>query len=92
MSGRTPPFAEKRRSLRSKRLRRGSCVFNNAASTLDVTVRDIAPGGARITGHELFCLPQTFELRILDATGGYSARTARIVWRNAKDAGLAFID
>ena len=92
MSGRTSPFSEKRRSLRARRLRRGSCVFNDAASTLDVTIRDIAPEGARIAGHELFCLPRTFELRILDGTGGYSARLARIVWRDAKNAGLEFID
>jgi hypothetical protein len=92
MSARIFPFSEKRRSHRAKRLRRASCVFNNASSTLDVTVRNIAPEGARIAGHELFCLPHTFELRILDETGGYSARMARIVWRDKTSAGLTFID
>ena len=85
-------FSEKRRSHRAKRLRRASCVFNDGTSTLDVTVRNIAPEGARIVGHELFCLPKTFELRILDETGGYSARAARIVWRDVNSAGIEFID
>ena len=92
MSAHPPSFSEKRRSHRAKRLRRANCVFNNASSTLDVTVRNITPEGARIAGHELFCLPQNFELRILDETGGYSARMAKIVWRDENAAGLQFID
>ena len=92
MSGHAPSFSEKRRSHRAKRLRRASCVFNNASSTLDVMVRNITPEGARIAGHELFCLPPTFELRILDETGSYSARMAKIVWRDETTAGLVFID
>jgi hypothetical protein len=92
MPAQVTPFSEKRRFPRARRLRRGSCVFNNATSTLDVVVRNIAPEGARIAGHELFCLPHTFELRILDETGGYSARMARIVWRDSSNAGLAFVD
>ncbi len=92
MPARVSAISEKRRSHRARRLRRASCVFNGGASTLDVMVRNIAPGGARIAGHELFCLPKTFELRIFDDLGGYSARAARIVWRNLDNAGIEFVD
>ena len=83
---------EKRRALRLPRFREAICVFNEGASSLDVTLRGISPTGARISGDELFCLPHTFELRLQDGVGGYSARTARIVWSNGATAGVEFID
>ena len=74
--------ANKRHSLRTRRLRQARCIFNNGASTLDVTLRDISEVGARIVGDGLGSLPRTFELRILegDAVSVHSARRARLVW------------
>ena len=83
---------EKRRALRVPRYRRALCVFNEGASSLDVTLRGISPAGARISSDGLFCLPRTFELRIRDGVGGYSARKARLVWSNGATAGVEFID
>ncbi len=87
-----PPHAEKRRDFRSRRLRRALCVFNHGSSSLDVTVRNISPTGARIAGDALICLPPTFEFRILDDVGGYSARQARLVWCKGATAGVEFVD
>ena len=87
-----PPHAEKRRAPRARRLRQARCVFNNGSSSLDVTLRDISPGGAQIVGDALICLPPTFELRIHDGRGGYSARQARVVWSKTRSAGLEFTD
>jgi hypothetical protein len=87
-----PPYAEKRRTIRARRLRQARCVFNGGSSTLDVTLRDISPLGARITGDALACLPPTFELRILDGLGGFSARQVRLVWTRGATAGIEFID
>jgi PilZ domain len=93
MSARTPRvFAEKRRIRRARRYRRARCVFNNGASVLDVTLRDITPVGAKIAGDQLFCLPETFELGIRDGDGGYSVRGVRVVWLAAATAGLEFVD
>ena len=96
LSGMSSPdhvYAEKRRSIRPRRLRRAVCVLNDATSTFDVMVRNISPGGAKIVGHGLIFLPETFELRILDEVGGgYSARSVRIVWNKGDAAGLAFTD
>ncbi len=85
-------YSEKRHTPRSRRLRQARCVFNGGDSVLDVTLRNISPRGARIAGDELVFLPPTFELRILDGFGGYSARQARLVWTNGATAGLEFID
>ena len=86
------PFSEKRRLYRARRLRKARCVFNDGKSSLDVTLRDISPAGARILGHELIWLPPTFELQILDADGAYSSRSARLQWRKGDAAGVEFID
>jgi hypothetical protein len=72
------PHAEKRRSLRARRFRQARCVFNDGSSSLDVTLRDLSPRGARIMGDALICLPPTFELRIHDGYGGYSGRHTNV--------------
>ena len=86
------PHAEKRRMPRARAFRKGRCVFNSGSSTLDVTLRDISPTGARISGDELICLPRAFEVRILDGFGGHSSRQARLVWIRGRTAGLEFTD
>jgi len=85
-------FPERRRMRRARSLRRGRCVFNGGASTLDVTVRDISPGGARIVGNELVWLPRIFELQIYDSGGAYASREARLKWLKGASAGVEFID
>jgi hypothetical protein len=87
-----PPYTEKRRVPRARQLRQARCVFNQGSSSLDVTVRDISPIGARIAGDALICLPPTFELQISGGHGGYSARKARLVWSKGATAGVEFID
>ena len=87
-----PPHAERRHAPRSRRLRQARCIFNNGSSSLDVTLRDLSPAGARIVGDALICLPPTFELRIHDGFGGYASRQARLVWSKGASAGLEFID
>ena len=84
-------FADQRRSVRTRRLRQALCVFNNGSSSLDVTLRDISAVGARVVGDGLVFLPRTFELRIHEGDGGYSARRARLVWTDGRTAGLEFI-
>ncbi len=85
------PVAEKRRARRVRRLRQALCVFNNGTSTLDVTLRNVTPLGARLLGDGLYRLPKTFELRIRESDGGYEARKARLVWSAAETAGIEFI-
>lgn len=90
--GSPPPRAEKRRVIRARRRHQALCVFDEGSSSVDVTVRNISPVGARIAGDGLICLPSTFEFRIHDDDGGYAVRQARLVWAKATTAGIAFID
>ncbi len=85
-------FSEKRSLHRARRSRSAHCVFNEGASVLDVVLRDVSPRGARIAGAQVVGLPQTFELRIPDGVGGYSARRALVLWSKGAAAGLTFID
>ena len=89
--GMTESSAQQRQLPRARQLRRGLCVFNNGSSTLDVIVRDISEKGARVVSDNLVVLPRTFELRILEAEGAYTIRSARLAWTNGKTAGLEFI-
>ena len=52
---------------RTRRLRHAPCVFNNGASTLDVTLRDLSAGGARVVSDGLAFLPRTFDFRVAKA-------------------------
>jgi hypothetical protein len=85
-------YAEKRALARARQSRAARCVFNEGATVLEVAVRNISPLGARIAGPAVAGLPETFELRIPDGVGGYSARQARLVWLRNAAAGLRFID
>jgi len=85
------PFTEKRSPPRARRFLRARCVFNNGASTLDVTLRDISDLGARIAGDALIALPPSFELRIYDGVGRSAVRKARIVWLKGATAGVEFV-
>jgi hypothetical protein len=87
-----PVYSEKRAVLRARRTRAAHCVFDDGATVLEVALRNISPVGARIAGSGLIGLPQTFELRVPDGAGGYSARQAAIVWSKGTAAGVRFID
>ena len=92
MAAESSPHAERRTASRARRYFKARCIFNEGASSLDVTLRNITPAGARIAADALACLPPTFELRILEGLGGYSSRRARLVWRRAGSAGVEFTD
>ena len=89
----TPEFpSDRRRAPRSRRFRQAVCLFNGGRSALEVLVRNVTKAGARITGDELICLPDEFELRIHDGFGHYDSRRVRRVWSKGNAAGLTFLD
>lgn len=55
---------------------------------LDVTVRDLAPGGAGIRFGDLAMLPARFELTLV---GDASPRACVRVWTRGLDAGVRFV-
>ncbi|MFZ1963266.1 MAG: PilZ domain-containing protein [Roseiarcus sp.] len=83
---------ERRRALRTRCLREGRCVFNNDCSILNVLVRNISATGAKLTGSELICLPDEFELQVNDGNGVFVSRRVRRIWSHADAVGVAFVD
>ena len=89
----TPEYpAERRRLPRARGLRQAICLFNGGRSALEVLVRNVTKAGVRITGDELICLPDEFELKIHDGFGHYNSRRVRRVWMKGNAAGLMFLD
>jgi PilZ domain len=86
------PVAEKRRAPRTRCLRPARCVFNRGYSDFTVLVRNISATGAKLTGDELFRLPEEFELQMADAAGAAVARRVRRVWSRADSIGVEFLE
>jgi hypothetical protein len=84
-------YDERRRAQRHRCLRMARCVFNHEQSDLEVTLRNLSDTGARISGDELICLPEAFELHIHDGFGGFEMRKVRRVWMTGQAAGLEFV-
>jgi len=86
------PTIEKRRSARARCLRAARCVFNNGCSDLSVLVRNISATGAKLTGDELFCLPDEFDLHIATPAGAVTTRRVRRAWSHADSIGVEFLE
>ena len=80
---------ERRRSTRSRSLLGARIVFNNRASTLDCTVRNISEQGARLVLGAAVAVPDEFDLVISQKE---RTHRCRIAWRTANEIGVAFRD
>lgn len=67
-------------------------MFNGEKSDLDAVIRNLSATGACISGAELICLPDEFELWIHDGFGGYDKRLVTRVWTHGDRAGLVFVN
>jgi len=83
---------ERRSATRMRCFKLARCYFNKGRSDLEVTLRNISSTGARITGSELICLPDEFDLHIHDGFGGFEVRRVRRIWSRGGAAGLRFLD
>ncbi len=86
------PAVEKRRALRTRCLRAARCVFNKGCSDYSVLVRNVSATGAKLTGDDLFRLPDEFELQMANAAGAATARRVRRVWSRADSIGVEFLE
>jgi hypothetical protein len=83
---------EKRHAPRMRCLRAAHCVFNKGCSDYSVLVRNVSAAGAKLTGDELFRLPEEFELQLANAAGAAIVRRVRRVWRRADSIGVEFLE
>lgn len=81
-----------RRAPRRRCLLQGRCIFNKGYSDLNVLVRNISATGAKLTGDQLQFLPNQFELRIPNSSGGVATYLVKRVWTRPDSIGVAFID
>jgi hypothetical protein len=86
------PAVEKRRAPRARCLRAARCIFNNGCSDYSVLVRNVSATGAKLTGDELFRLPEEFELQMANSAGVATARRVRRVWSRAESIGVTFLE
>jgi hypothetical protein len=80
---------ERRKGVRSKSLLGARIVYNNRASTIDCTVRNISPTGARLVFGGPVAAPDEFDLVISQKE---RTHRCRIAWRKANEIGVAFVD
>jgi len=77
---------EKRQIQRRRTLRGGRIVFNLGRSTIDCTVRNVSPRGAKLQVASSVGIPETFTLKLDEGTSQH----CRVVWRTLKEIGVAF--
>jgi PilZ domain-containing protein len=81
-------MAERRKSVRSRTYLGGVIAFNKRRSTMNCYVRNISAAGARVALTNAAVIPDQFELAIAQKERSYRAR---MVWRGANEAGVAFL-
>jgi hypothetical protein len=81
-------MGEKRTAPRQRVLKGGRIVFNSGRSTIDCTVRNLSPGGAKLGVASVVGIPDRFSLLL---TGNEAPRACRVTWRRANDLGVAFV-
>lgn len=78
---------DRRTSQRQKSFLKGVILFNKRASSVDCTVRDLSPSGARVVITPGTTIPQFFELYIPSKDQYLEARQ---IWRTTDELGIAF--
>jgi hypothetical protein len=80
---------ERRKDVRSRTFLGGTVAFNRRASAMDCQVRNFSAAGAKITFANPAVVPDQFDLTITRKARSFRAR---MVWRAANDAGVAFVN
>ncbi len=78
---------DKRGRLRKRVLKGGTIVFNNRASTLSCTVRDMSDTGARLRVPKGQVVPSQFDLMV--EVDGLEV-PCTVAWRRGEEVGVSF--
>ena len=79
---------ERRKLNRGRTYLGGRIVFNNRSSTLDCLVRNLSQDGAKIVFADGVAVPAEFDVMIHKRD---ESRRARVIWRDATQAGVVFL-
>jgi hypothetical protein len=77
---------ERRRDVRTRAMLRGKIVFNGGYCSMDCTVLDLSPSGARLQLSDWVHVPEHFELRVPYGP----QRPATLVHLKGSTAGICF--
>ncbi|MDH7798383.1 MULTISPECIES: PilZ domain-containing protein [unclassified Beijerinckia] len=80
-------MTEQRQVARVRSMLGAQIVFNNRSTTIDCSIRNVSPRGAKLLVGETMSIPQEFELSV--PAKGRSYR-ATIIWRRAGEVGVEF--
>ncbi|MEM7300443.1 MAG: PilZ domain-containing protein [Pseudomonadota bacterium] len=78
---------DRRVARRTRQLKSGRMIFNDASSTLDCTIRDATREGARLQLDASHRVPKVFDLVWVQRG---SARRCEVVWRGGNQIGVKF--
>ena len=81
-------MVEARQSDRVRAFLRARIIFNNGNSTIDCTIKNVSPTGAKIDLSDTATVPAEFDLEVPQRGKTYRAR---LVWRDRAALGVAFI-
>ena len=79
---------DRRKTTRRRTYIGGQIAFNRRSSLMDCLVRNISAEGAKLVFTQTATVPQEFDLSL------HQERVfrARVVWRRADEAGVAFLE
>ena len=78
--------ANRRDSLRLRRLKSAKVVFNNASSIIDCVLRDISDTGAKLETESAPHLPKNITLKV----GDEQSFDCEVMWRSERQLGVRF--
>ena len=78
--------SEKREVPRQRTLKSGQIVLNAGWSTINCTVRNLSPKGAKLELNSIVGVPDFFEILLQ----GQSRRPCQVIWRTPNEIGIAF--
>ena len=82
-------MVEARRSERVRSFLRARIIFNNHNSTIDCTIKNFSPQGAKIAIANTMSIPDSFDLEVPQKGRTYRAR---MTWRDETAIGVEFVE
>ena len=80
---------DRRKTTRMRTYFGGQIAFNQRMSVMDCLVRNISAEGAKLVFSETLTVPQEFDLSVHKNERTYRAK---VIWRRADEAGVAFLE
>ena len=80
---------DRRQTTRTRTYFGGQIAFNQRMSVMDCLVRNISAEGAKLVFSETRTVPQEFDLSVHKNERTYRAK---VIWRRADEAGVAFLE